>query len=638
MQEQKNNRQVAMKKMKSNVLKQAMLAVLVIVVTVVLLFAAATAWYTNVVHTGGLMFEVASWGFAGEVTAVNETIKAAPGDSGDIYLTVENSGESAITASVNIAKNMEEMMQKRLYFYVDTPMVRNGEQMERVYINSMESYDYNIFAFNTLNLTEDYHNDARLKWQWVYDLLGYYVRGSVSGNVIKVEEYLRPVEYDYDSAVFITEEETGKKILSEINGMPVPEYLTQLTAVDGYEGTIDMDKQTSDGYYPILVDETGTGIYLYLYDYSQIEMAMREDTALGELAIPQEGQEPKNYNARITVSAQKIPINMMTVRTAAALKNELLSDGDSYLQLGEDLKIEPVVLPKGKKVVLDLNGHTLSPVSGAWLLDAGEGTSVMISNGKLAGSDLVAVNANGAEITIYNVTTDNEDNVLKRLVNMQDNYGTGIDSKVHIVNSDIYVTDIGVFTVGNGEQSDSLSQIIIENSTITSDFFGLSGNGNDTHYGTDITVIDSRIIGKWAAIYHPQRESTVTLVDSYLEGFTALAVKGGIVNITDCEIYGSGEGTNIMEPAYGGSGFADTADGIYVEANYTWTMEVNVYGDKTVIRSDNGQPVRKYMADATNASITLYGGNLSAEVDDMYLAPDKRLELKDGYYRVVDAE
>ena len=152
MRKQKNNQQVAMKKMKSTVWKQAVLAMLVIVVTVVLLFAAATAWYTNVVHTGGLMFEVASWGFSGEVTSENPPIKAAPGDSGDVYLKVENSGESAVTASVTIAKNMEEIMQKRLYFYADTPMVRNGEQMERVYINSLESYDYNIFAYNTLVL------------------------------------------------------------------------------------------------------------------------------------------------------------------------------------------------------------------------------------------------------------------------------------------------------------------------------------------------------------------------------------------------------------------------------------------------------------------------------------------------------
>ncbi len=629
---QKNNQQGAMKKMKSNVLKQALLAVLVIVVTVVLLFAAATAWYTNVVHTGGLMFEVASWGFTGEVTSENPTIKAAPGDLGDVYLTVENSGESDITASVTIAKNMEEMMQKRLYFYVDTPQVRNGEQMERVYINSMESYDYNIFAYNTLNLTEGYHNDARLKWQWVYDLLGYYVRGGVSGNIIQVEEYLRPVEYDYDSAVFTTEEGSEKKILTEIEGMKVEEYLKALSETDGYEGTIDMSKKTADGYYPVHVDEEGAGIYLYLLDYSEIEIAMREDTSLGELAKPAAGETAKTYSARITVSAQKIPVEFVTVRTAAALEDEVLSEGASYIQLGENVQTAPLLLPEGKKVVLDLNGYTLSPASGAWLMDAPEGACVTISNGKLAGKDLVAVNANGAEVTIYNVETDAE-NTLKRLVNMQDNYGTGINSKVRIVDSDIHVTDMAVFVAGNGDLSEGLSQVIIENSTITSDYFGLSGNGNDTHYGTDITIVDSKITGKWAAIYHPQRDSFMTIVNSYLEGNTGLAIKGGTVTVTDCEIFGNGKEL-IAEPAYGGSGFTDTADGIYVEANYEWTTEVNVYGDNTLIRSNGGVPVRVFEEDATNASITLYGGKLGASVAEKYLAPDMILVKQDDYYWV----
>ena len=112
---------------------------------------------------------------------------------------------------------------------------------------------------------------------------------------------------------------------------------------------------------------------------------------------------------------------------------------------------------------------------------------------------------------------------------------------------------------------------------------------------------------------------------------------GGTVDITDCEIFGNGQEA-VVKPAYGGSGFTDTADGIYVEANYTWTTEVNVYGEKTVIRSNGGKPVRLFEEDVTNASITLYGGKLDEEVDAMYLAPDMVLVEKDSYYCVEGAK
>ena len=48
----------------------------------------------------------------------------------------------------------------------------------------------------SLSLTQTSHNDAKLKWEWVYDVVGYYLLGTVSNGTAAVEEYLRPVVYD----------------------------------------------------------------------------------------------------------------------------------------------------------------------------------------------------------------------------------------------------------------------------------------------------------------------------------------------------------------------------------------------------------------------------------------------------------
>ena len=126
---------------RKRVYRQAALTVMTITLTAVILFAMTSAWYTNVVQTSGLSFEAESWGFDGNITITNENILASPGDEGIIDLTVENSHDSIAAISVNVAKNgMTEEMKKRLFFYVDTRMKRNGEIMERVYLNRYEGY------------------------------------------------------------------------------------------------------------------------------------------------------------------------------------------------------------------------------------------------------------------------------------------------------------------------------------------------------------------------------------------------------------------------------------------------------------------------------------------------------------------
>ena len=155
-----------MYQVQKNIYRQASLALLTVVLTIVILFAMTSAWYTNIVQTSGLFFEAESWGFEGEINVSRDNILASPGDDGLVHLEVQNGSDQIAAISVNISKDsMEEKMQKRMFFYVDEPMVRNDETMSRVYINELESYTYTLFHSGKLTLTDKIHNAPQLKWQ-----------------------------------------------------------------------------------------------------------------------------------------------------------------------------------------------------------------------------------------------------------------------------------------------------------------------------------------------------------------------------------------------------------------------------------------------------------------------------------------
>ena len=210
----RNQNSAKLIKAKKNIYWQAGLVVITVILTIVIVFAMTSAWYTNIVQTSGLVFEAEAWGFEGTINVNTDPIVAGPGDDGVIHLEVANESENITAVGIHISKaRMAPEMQQRLYFYVDTQLTRNNETMNRVYLNNQESYTYTLFGNGQLTLTEETHNDAQLKWQWVYDVLGYYVYGTEvedeKGNkTVRISEYLRPIEYDYDEATttFATDE------------------------------------------------------------------------------------------------------------------------------------------------------------------------------------------------------------------------------------------------------------------------------------------------------------------------------------------------------------------------------------------------------------------------------------------------
>lgn len=639
-----------------NIYRQALLAGLTVVLTIVIVFAMTSAWYTNIVQTSGLTFKAESWGFDGEIVVDETPIVASPGDDGLVQLEVQSTSDSISSISVNVSKTgMLEEMQKRLFFYVDTHMIRDGETMDRVYLNNYEGYTYTLFSKGNLTLTEEASNAPQIKWQWVYDVLGYYVLGQVNeitttdaeGNetgtvqTMTIREYLRPIEYDFDEATTVLKT-VGDELtvdLSTVDGTNSPEiYLWLLSKNDGYEGEIDPQNKLSNGYYPVSVDKNGYGVYAYLCNYSEIVKATQYDTMLGELAYEMEkngkveaGKEDYlSHPVTLTLSAQKNESAAVNVNTLSALQNAITKGTADIVQLGSDISIpagDTLTIPKNTRVMLDLNGKTISASAGeGTAIKAEQGSSLTLINGSIAGpgdsTKTYGINTNGAEVVMSKVSVTD----FRYGIYMGDNENSNeLDSRVHMVDCTIDAEWYAVFISGNGSLSAQKTQLIIENSKLSSDGIVITGNGSATgngRWGTDIQILNSTITAnisngtRGSGIYQPQQNSTMTINNSTVEGYVGVAIKGGSVNIIDSTIKGTGA---YQAPAFSGSGFTDTGDAVYVETGYGYEILLKISGSST-LTSDNSQSLQVYDPNATNVKVEIESGIFDEEQPDSYLA------------------
>lgn len=599
-----------------------------------------SAWYTNVVQTGGLTFEAESWGFEGNITLEHESVQAAPGDDGIINLTVENNGASVSAISVNVSKNaMTDAMQKRLYFYVDTRMSRNEETMDRVYLNRFEGYTYNVFHNSSLTLTEDFSNAPVIKWEWVYDVLGYYVmakpyqmnvaaEGEPENLIQKMDitEYLRPIVYDYDRATTVTNTE-GENIsveLFSVDGTMAPEdFLAQLSLTDGYAGQIHpVEDYVFDGYYRVAVDDTGYGVYAYLCNYAQIQQETRYDTYLGELAHAKAKGETLTeallnelqQSATLTLSAQNDDDMIVNVNTVGALQDVLNIGTADVIQLSSDVSLAAgmtVTIPEDRRVMIDLNGKQLTSIDGA-AITAEPGSSLTLVNGTLQQGEqsgdtnpgtTYGIRAVGAEVVMNAVHIKDFVHGVYVGDNAEHN---DMDSRVHIMHSEITVDNCAAFISGNGLLTDQKSRLIIEKSTLSSRNIVVAGNGDTNgngRWGTDIQIIDSSIHGidGGAGIYQPQKDSTLTIINSTVTGSTGIALKASSARIDHSVIVGEGD---YHEPSFEGSGFSNTGDAIYIETNYGHEIYLWISNDSSMtVKDANSLQVRVYEPDAANVLV-----------------------------------
>ena len=591
--------------------KQALFALAALATLGVLLYSLTTAWYTNVAETTELVFETESWGFEGQVKALDTGLLLAPGQSACAALSVTNDGEQINQITVTVDKSsMPEELQKRIYFYVPATVKQHEETVECVYLSPYGGYSYRVMPKSTLLLTADSAADAPVRCEWVYDLLGYYVYGTLDkdNKLITAEQiaehkrkdveapvYIRPVEYDYDKAIF-----QDDKLLT-VDGDEVDAFVKDLLAADGYKNA-DTTTKVGD-YYAVNITGTSgseqTGLWLYLCTQTEIEAATELDTRIGTyryLLARKDDQgntveltedEKKEYVSvaeLLTGTSATIQIAGQNLRTSIADVNEeesltaALTRGESVRLAGDMTLGEAITIPADKDVIIDLNGKQLTTnVVGQPVLKGAPGSSITVLNGTInGGSRDTAVQLVGSSAAFSGVT------IQGRLLidDKNESNENGTVSVVRLSNCTLKTVgdeQVGVHVFGNGAASSSRTVLLVEDCTIESTFAGILGNGSDDCYGTDIQVLNSTVKGKYAGIYQPQRGSRLLVQNSTVEGMTGIAVKGGTVTIRNCIVNGTREDgfvPSAEQVKASRNGWLDTGAGVYVEANYDWAEEI----------------------------------------------------------------
>ena len=636
--------------------KQALLVLAVLTVLGVLLYSLTTAWYTNVAETTELVFETESWGFEGQVKALDTGLLLAPGQNACAEMSVTNDGEQINQITVTVDKSsMPEELQKRIYFYVPATVKQHEETVECVYLSPYGGYSYRVMPKSTLLLTADSAADAPVRCEWVYDLLGYYVYGTLDkdNKLITAEQikagkrtdveapaYIRPVEYDYDKAIF-----QDDKLLT-VDGDEVDAFVKDLLAADGYKNA---DTTKVGDYYAVNITGTSgseqTGLWLYLCTQTEIEAATELDTRIGTyryLLARKDDQgntaeltedEKKEYvsvaelltgtSATIQIAGQNLRTSIADVTEAESL-TAALTRGESVRLAGDMTLKDTVTIPADKDVIIDLNGKQLTTnVVGQPVLKGAPGSSITVLNGTInGGSRDTAVQLVGSSAAFSGVT------IQGRLL-IDDKNESNENGTVSVVRlSSCTLKTVGneqggVHVFGNGAASSSRTVLLVEDCTIESTFAGILGDSSDDCYGTDIQVLNSTVKGKCAGIYQPQRGSRLLVQNSTVEGMTGIAIKGGTVTIRNCIVNGTAEDGFVPKEEQvkaSRNGWLDTGAGVYVEANYDWADEITLtITDSTVSAKTLDVPnvlIVGEKADAVTANSNYSNTNTNTNAND----------------------
>ena len=655
--QQQNSRERVVSEAKKRIYKQAGLALTAILVTVALLFAMSTAWYSNVLEAGSLTFQAEKWELNADHVSSNGNVVAQPGARGILPVSYKNTSDSIVNAYVNVSKEqMDVPLQKRIYFYTETPYTvdrkgnvegeSNKETVARRYLTNGTAAPYTVLSMGQLTMSDDFCTvDTPIYWEWVYDLLGYYVRlePTDDGSVIE-KEYLRPIVYDYDKATF---DENGN--LATVDGEHFEKFLLKLSETDGYLNNFTAGTEKYAG-------TDGSSITYYIVDkevnaasFTAIRLLTKQEIAEANLWDTEQGKNGKSFNdLKITITGEAANVDMINVGTTVELTNALQSENGGYIRLSGNLELtENITVSAKEPVILDLNGATLTgSATGGDLFTVGKGRELTVINGTIKNSagNKTLFGVNNGKLTVSNVTATAEGESQWGIY-IQDNNGATAqdgDSIVYITHSTISTGLPTVMVIGNNTTTAQKTRCVIENSTLTSDYVAVCGNGQTVSGGTAIEIKDSIITGKYAAVFHPQDNSTIHAENSTFTGNTGIAVKGGTVYLDNCVVTGSA--TETLAGAFNNNGFTDTGAAVYLEAGYERdNIAVYITGENSRITAEKQQALLLYHDEkdtkTRKARIAVSGGTYSSEVKD-YLADAhfQSTQNEDGTYTVTREE
>lgn len=437
--------------LKRRIVRQGVLTVLALVMTLLLVFTGAVAWYTNVAQVQELTVQTDAWGFSGTVTLNGDTasragaaLAAAPGSDTPLSLAMTNTGDAPAEAFVTVDKSgLDVELQKRLYFYVDaaqtvqpqavasaegeTAQIPAEETVAEAWLHGGNPYAYTLLPKDSVD-TEKTEGVAQLRCRWVYDLTGYYFTGNVAtvlyqntgiltAGEVTEKAYLRPVEYDYDTAQF---DESGA--LTEVGKQTLADFLTGLAETDGYPLVPDAGKpiRGADGSLFYLVQESSeenANVYLRLYGRTEIEAASDLDTAMANAAASgtENAELPKlTGTVKISVTGQQVRRADRTVSGAEELMAALAAlQPAERIVLTEDIQLtaEQTLTVADSDVTIELGGHTLTMQKPIVVT----GGTLYLSDGTVAcpAGSTAAIQLTGGSVLLDGVTAQNAEKLVE---------------------------------------------------------------------------------------------------------------------------------------------------------------------------------------------------------------------------------
>lgn len=650
--QQQNSREHIVSEMKARIYKQTGLALTAILVTVALLFAMSTAWYSNVLEAGSITFQAEKWELnAGDLSTDGSSVIAQPGARGILPVSYKNTSESPLNIYVGVSKeNMDRDLKKRVYFYTETPYtVENESKKETVsrrYLTNGTAAPYTVLSRGQLTMSDDFCSvDTPIYWEWVYDLLGYYVRVSSTpasdGSAVEME-YLRPIVYDYNKAAFDAD---GN--LTTVDGKRADLFLQELAETDGYlnifsESNTVTDPVNQTMYY--IVDNDNRDALGY---YTAIRLLTKQEIAAANVWDTEQGKNGASFNdLKITITGETANIEVKDIDTPEALVAALKSEAGGYFRLIGDLELTENIQFSNKQqpITLDLGGNTLTAAQAGIMLRVNSGAQLTVLNGTVKASgdagDIAFASLNG-QLTLSNVRVENTGVA----VYITDEYGKSADpdSTVYITGSTLTGSSTNqpaVMVLGNGTTTAQKTRCVMEDTTIEApNYIGISGFGEKVNAGTEIQLRRCTVTGKAAAIYHPQDNSTLKAENTVLSGSTGIAVKGGSVYLDNCVVTGSAAAA--LAGSFNNNGFTDTGAAVYLEAGYERdNIAVYITGENSRITAKKQQALLLYYdekdTNTRKARIAVSGGTYSSDVKD-YLA-NALFQSKlndDGFYIVI---
>lgn len=244
--------------------------------------------------------------------------------------------------------------------------------------------------------------------------------------------------------------------------------------------------------------------------------------------------------------------------------------GAEEITLDQDLQYS-YIIKNGDSYTINLNNFTLTGenVGEAILV---EDTTASIKNGTIKnGNSARAISINNSTANIENVNINTDKRSVNVIATKSEKTAEAIFSNTNITSKQ---EDAAVFIQAKAENA--TAKVTINNTSISGDWYALSGNGTNTGGKTEITINSGNLSGKSYGIYHPQVGVMTINGGTIYGGETGIEVRSGEVNIYGGNITGGG---NTLEYAPNGNGTTTSGAALAISQHNTDNkIDVNISG------------------------------------------------------------